>query len=381
MRATTLLTCLVSLSLMCVSVAASAGDSVGPLSLMAMAVLTALGCLSGPYPKTVGVAILLVVVLVGLARTQPVQVSLTIFVLPLPIGVLAFRGQMRPAVLLAVTDAVTTGLFATAEAASVTDVIANLLLWSMLVALTFIVGLLGNRALSHSQYILTALQRARAQDRRIVAAELHDSVTRLVAGIAIQAERTRLAHSDDPALAEAMTTISGQCRVIAANLRSMLAVLGARADADDPAPVTEHNGVWRGASPSERLQTESALLRAEGFEVVVEGCVPRGLAPALNELLGRVIAAALTNVRRHADPGIPVRIMLGVENGVVELVVVNGVPAAPRAANSARAGLRSLSDRADAVGATLTSNRSADAWVLHLAMPLLMPAEPLEAHP
>ena len=71
--------------------------------------------------------------------------------------------------------------------------------------------------------------------------------------------------------------------------------------------------------------------------------------------------------------------MLSAEDDIAELVVVNGVPTAPRATDSTGPGLESLRHGALSVGASLTSARSGDVWALNLVMPMTT-AQPLEVH-
>ena len=307
--------------------------------------------------------------------------SLMALFLLLPVGVLVSRGERRPAVVLAVAATATMSLLSTRLASSGNPVLVNVLPWGVLTGLSLVIGLLDNQALRRSQRVKAAFERARAEERGLIAAELHDSVTRIAAAITIQAETTRLTHSDDPALAEAMTRIGDQCRTLTAELCSLLWVLR-RCDNDgtDLSEVLALDGVaWR-VTPEEQLRTETALLRQKGFQVLVGGAVPLGLDTVRRDLLSRVIAEALTNVRRHGDPAVPVRVMLSAEDDVVELVVVDGVPTAPRATDPTGPGLELLRHGALSVGASLTSARSGDAWVLNLVMPLTATAQSPKVH-
>ncbi len=376
-RVTVFLASLVSLGLVCVLAASSVGRPIGTAAVCTVVLLAALGCLSGGSPRVVRTVVLLV--LLGAGLTMQVYGSLMALFLLLPVGVLVSRGERRPAVVLAVAATATMSLLSTRLASSGTAVLVNVLPWGVLTGLSLVIGLLDNQALRRNQRVRAAFERARAEERRLIAAELHDSVTRLAAAVTIQAETTRLTHSDDPALAEAMTRIGDQCRTLTAELCSVLWVL--RRCNDDRAELSEVlalDGVAGRVTPEERLRTETALLRHKGFQVLVGGAVPLGLGPVRRDLLSRVIAEALTNVRRHGDPAVPVRVMLSAEDDVVELVVVNGVPTAPRAIDSTGAGLESLRHGALFAGASLTSARSGDAWVLNLVMPLMTTAQPLE---
>ena len=375
-RVTVLFTSLVLLTLTCVSAASSAGGPVvGTAAVCAMTLLAVLGCLSGRSPRAVGTIILLV--LLGAGLTTQTYGSLVTFVLLLPVGVFAFRGEQRPVVVLAVAATATMCLLSSRLASSDTEALANLLLWGVLTGLALVIGLLDNQALRRSQRVKAAFERARAEEHKLIAAELHDSVTRLAAAVTIQAEATRLTHSDDPALAEAMTRIGDQCRTLTVELCSILWILRRCDDGTDLSEILAFDDVaWR-VTPEERLRTETTLLRQKGFQVLVGGAVPLGLDPVRRDLLSRVIAEALTNVRRHGDPAVPVRVMLSAEDDIAELVVVNGVPTAPRATDSTGPGLESLRHGALSVGASLTSARSGDAWVLNLVMPMTT-AQPLE---
>ena len=367
-RVTVLFTSLVSLGLVCVLAASSVGRPIGTAAVCTMVLLAVLGCLSGGSPRAVRTVVLLV--LLGVGPMQAYGSLMALFLL-LPVGVLVSRGERRPAVVLAVAATATMSLLSTRLASSGNPVLVNVLPWGVLTGLSLVIGLLDNQALRRSQRVKAAFERARAEERGLIAAELHDSVTRIAAAITIQAETTRLTHSDDPALAEAMTRIGDQCRTLTAELCSLLWVLR-RCDNDgtDLSEVLALDGVaWR-VTPEEQLRTETALLRHKGFQVLVGGAVPLGLDTVRRDLLSRVIAEALTNVRRHGDPAVPVRVMLSAEDDVVELVVVDGVPTAPRATDPTGPGLELLRHGALSVGASLTSARSGDAWVLNLVMPL-----------
>ena len=369
-RATAFLASLVSLGLVCVLAASSVGRPVGTAAVCTVVLLAVLGCLSGGSPRAVRTVVLLV--LLGVGPMQAYGSLMALFLL-LPVGVLVSRGERRPAVVLAVAATATMSLLSTRLASSGNPVLVT--------GLSLVIGLLDNQALRRSQRVRAAFERARAEERGLIAAELHDSVTRIAAAITIQAETTRLTHSDDPALAEAMTRIGDQCRTLTAELCSLLWVLR-RCDNDgtDLSEVLALDGVaWR-VAPEEQLRTETALLRQKGFQVLVGGAVPLGLDTVRRDLLSRVIAEALTNVRRHGDPAVPVRVMLSAEDDVVELVVVDGVPTAPRATDPTGPGLELLRHGALSVGASLTSARSGDAWVLNLVMPLTATAQSPKVH-
>lgn len=362
-----LLTSAVTLSLMFVSLLSSVGE-VNTVTALTMVLLTLFGCLSGHAPRTAGVGILLV--LLSTSMAVGAHTGLLTFVLLLPVGVLALRGETLQALALAAGGTAIVTLIGSWVAGSSEEVLANLLLWGLLTGLSLVIGLLGDRARSHSRQLAADFWRTRADERRLIASELHDSVARLATAIAVQAESAHLTHSDDPELAEVMRSISDQCRTLTVETRQILCVLrGCSEDGADLLTALDFGGGQRWRSPEECLRTETALLHKIGYEVVVDGSIPLGLDRVRRDLLSRAITEALTNVRRHGDPGVPVRVMLDTEAHEAEFVVINGVPVVPRATESTGLGLESLYRGADAAGASLTAARSGDAWVLRLVIP------------
>lgn len=375
-RTTTLLTSLLALVLTTISAVSSAGEPPSWAAVTAMAALTALGCVSGWVPEVSGIGMLLVVG-AAVAVGHPF-LSLTGFIPLLPLAVLAFRGAIRAAVLLGAADLALLTVPVSIEATAA-ESLANGLLWATLIVLAIVLGMTGNQVRRSARAMQEGFERARADERRAIAAELHDSVARMAAGIAVRAESTRLTYDDDPALASTMSDIGDQCRELTRDLRGILEVLRA----PEPRGTASAAGRTGGAparvlafperedapSPSQQLDGEVALLRSAGFAVEVCGEVPDGLGARTTALLRRVIAEGCTNARRHGDPAQPVRILLGRENAVCELVIINGIPEEPRSSGSTHLGISSMERQAEAAGAALTSRAAVGAWVLHLSAP------------
>lgn len=378
-RALPLLVGLISLGLAIVSIAVvgSTGQAVPIGAPVAMALLAALGCLTCLYPRAAGAGMVIVVAATMVSGTF--YVGLTLFVLLLPVAVLASRGGLRSALALAAADIAVIVLPASVDM-TVTELVTSILLWAMLLGLSILVGLLAHRARVRSRLMKAAFERARAEERRRLSVELHDSIARLAAGIAVQAEITRLAHRDDPDLSEALTKIGDQCRALTADLYTVNQVLRTDAngapDLDDvmPLPLASF------ASPAEQLREETAKMRAEGLEVSVHGVVPAGLEPVQRAVLSRAISEACANLLRHASRQEPVRVLVDVEDDVLDLVLVNGVRENQHASASAVRSLEALRQDLAGIGGTLTSAPNGDMWVLHLTMPMTVSVLPTPSH-
>ncbi|WP_315500941.1 histidine kinase [Actinomyces radicidentis] len=375
LRTTTLLTSLLTLVLTTISVVSLAGEQASGMAVIAIGALTVLGSVSGWLPEVAGSGMLLVVGAAGVIEHP--FLSLTGFSPLLPLAVLGFRGSMRKAVLLGVADLALLTVPVSTEA-TMAESLANGLLWATLIVLAIVVGMTGNQVRRRARAMQEGFERAQSDERRAIAAELHDSVARMAAGIAVRAESTRLTYDDDPALASTMSDIGDQCRELTRDLRGILEVLrapeprltGAEADRTGGAPASVIVFPERedAPAPSQLLDGEVTLLRSAGFAVEVFGAVPDGLGARTTALLRRVIAEGCTNARRHGDVAQPVRILLGRERGACELVIINGIPEEPRSPGSAHLGISSMKRQAEAAGASLMSRAAVGAWVLHLSV-------------
>lgn len=376
-RALPLLIGLTSLSLTVISVIDNTGEVLSIGTSVAMVLLTALGFLAGLHPRAAGTGMVLVVAVTVLSGTF--YVGLSLFVILLPVAVLASRGNLRSALVLTVMDIAVVSL-PTDIKLTAAEFVASVLLWALLLGLSILVGLLVHRARVRRRLMKAAFERARAEERRRLSVELHDSIARLAAGIAVQAEITRLAHRDDPDLSEALAKIGDQCRVLTADLYTINQVLRTDADGvpdlDDPMPLP----LASLASPAEQLREETAKMRAEGLEVSVHGVVPAGLEPARRAVLSRVISEGCASVLRHASRQEPVRVLVDVEDDVLDLVLVNGVPEGRCASAPAVRSLEALRQELAGIGGTLTSAPNGDMWVLHLTMPMTASVLPAPSH-
>ena len=201
-----------------------------------------------------------------------------------------------------------------------------------------------------------AIRRRATEERLAIARDLHDVVAHSISVINVQANTALHLMDRQPSRArEALTSIrevSGQ------TLGELSAVLGALRDTS--APLAPAPGVAR-------LDELAARARSAGFEVSVsaEGGV-RDLAGGVDAAAYRIVQEALTNAVRHSGGHVAsVRLRYGPDDLVIEVTDDGpgewgtGSPGAgghrgvvPPGANS---GLSGMSERAGALGGTLTA--------------------------
>jgi signal transduction histidine kinase len=130
-----------------------------------------------------------------------------------------------------------------------------------------------------------------AQERRLIARELHDVVAHHVGLMVAQAGAASFARPDDPA-AQTLSTVERLGRAALVEMRRLTGVLRTEADRDETPP------------PSGRVHDLDELVapvRAAGIDVVVrvEG-TPRPVPAGLSLSAYRIVQEALTNVMKHA---------------------------------------------------------------------------------
>ena len=145
----------------------------------------------------------------------------------------------------------------------------------------------------------------RASDERArIAREMHDVVAHGLSVIVVQADGARYAAGQDPAAAaSALEAISTTGRQALTEMRRMLGLLRA----DDGAALRPQPGLADLGALVAEARTAGAHVEATLPEPGTS--VPDGVALTAY----RVVQEALTNVRKHAGPGVTVRVEVGVD--------------------------------------------------------------------
>ena len=207
---------------------------------------------------------------------------------------------------------------------------------------------------------------AAAAERARIAREIHDVVAHNVSVMVVQADGAAFAMDSSPQRArEALAAISATGRRALAEMRSLLGVLRDSASAS-PSGTELASGPELAPQPGiEELGDLLGQARAAGLPVsfMVSG-VPRPVPQGEALAVYRVVQESLTNVRKHAGPGVTAAVSLGyADQGLVIRVTDNGRGAAAAggaglaAAGLAGAGhgLAGMRERIELYGGTVRS--------------------------
>ena len=249
--------------------------------------------------------------------------------------------------------------------------------------------------------------RAVAEDRLVIARELHDVVSGNLGAITVRCAVAQRLETTPDGLRTALDDVETASREATDALRRMLAVLrdGSRpptpgavvaASATAATAVTSAEGVPAAKTGTPDDLTESlhesideSIDRAGRSGVTVEldsdvgtraeaaaiirGAAAPALLPALVvQAAARVVAEALANTARHAGPT-RARVTLRREPGLLRIAVVDDGPATGWEPHpGAGQGLRGLHERLTALGGTLTAGPRADApgFAIEVTLPV-----------
>lgn len=223
--------------------------------------------------------------------------------------------------------------------------------------------------------------RAVAEDRLIIARELHDAVSGNLGAITVRCAVARRLETTPDGLRTALDDVETASREATDALRRMLAVL--RDENMPPTPgalAAIPAGDARAAGPvsslAESLRELIGRARRTGVTVELDADAPHigadagaaqaaamtdGLPAPTAQAATRVVAEALANTARHAGPT-RARVTLRREPGRLRIAVVDDGPATGWEPHpGAGQGLRGLHETLTALGGTLTAGPRADA--------------------
>ena len=223
--------------------------------------------------------------------------------------------------------------------------------------------------------------RAVAEDRLVIARELHDAVSGNLGAITVRCAVARRLETTPDGLRTALDDVETASREATDALRRMLAVLrdenmpptpGALAaipagDAPAAGPVNslaealrELIGRARRTGVAVDLDADAPHIGADAGAARAEAMTD-GLPASTAQAATRVVAEALANTARHAGPT-RARVILRREPGWLRIAVVDDGPATGWEPHpGAGQGLRGLHETLTALGGTLTAGPRADA--------------------
>ena len=237
--------------------------------------------------------------------------------------------------------------------------------------------------------------RAVAEDRLVIARELHDAVSGNLGAITVRCAVARRLETTPDGLRTALDDVETASREATDALRRMLAVLrdenmpptpGALAaipagDAPVSGPVNSLTEALRELIDRARRTGVTVDLDADAPHIGADAGAARaaamtdGLPAPTAQAATRVVAEALANTARHAGPT-RARVILRREPGWLRIAVVDDGPATGWEPHpGAGQGLRGLHETLTALGGTLTAGPRADAPGFAVEAILPIPAD------
>lgn len=221
------------------------------------------------------------------------------------------------------------------------------LLWLVQVPLAWRLGSRLRRTQEEREALLLRAVEASADERRRIAADLHDGPVQDLAGISYSLSAAAEAETS-PSTTQTLREAAAGTRGAMRRLRSLLVEL--------------HPPNLRASGLEAALDDLLAPLRAQGVETSLSIDPEPRLEPADERLVYRAAAEALRNVDRHARAA-RVEVAVHVGDGAVRLEVVDdgvGFSAAERARrrDEGHVGLSLLEELAERAGATLVVRSS-----------------------
>jgi signal transduction histidine kinase len=210
-------------------------------------------------------------------------------------------------------------------------------------------------------------------ERLAISRDLHDSLGHANAVVALHAQvAAEAVGHDDAAARQALEVISSTTAATMAELRRTVALLrGGSHPQRDVARLRDLDAAMRPA-------------RQAGIEVVTEITLPGQPLPGVVETAAhRIVQESIVNVVRHAAAS-RVVVDLRVEEDTLQIRVRDDGPPAKshldrRAGRPTGHGIIGMRERAEALGGTLTTGRTADGFEVRASLPLTVSPERLRS--
>ena len=225
--------------------------------------------------------------------------------------------------------------------------------------------------------------RAVAEDRLVIARELHDVVSGSLGAITVRSAVAQRLETGPEGLRRALHDVEETSREATDGLRRMLSVLREEsAGAGGDGGVVEADLEHALARAVRRARRAGVTVEVEVEDEAGDGSCDirrvRGARPSGAGVAARVVEEALTNIVRHAGPT-RARVVVRREGSRLRVAVVDDGPVPgwePRL--GAGQGLRGLRERVEALGGTLTAGAgfSVEAVLPLPSFPSLLAAQP-----
>ncbi len=207
-------------------------------------------------------------------------------------------------------------------------------------------------------------RRQASEERLRIARELHDVLAHNISMINVQAGVALHLMDERPEQARtALTAIKEASKEALSEVRSVLGVLR---QVDEDAPRSPAPGLAR-------LDDVVARTRAAGITVRTRTAGEPVPLPAGVDLAAfRIIQEALTNVTRHAGPGVTAEVRVAYEDGELVLEISDDGRGAPGELPSGGNGIPGMRERVTALGGSLTAAPREDAhgFRVHARLPV-----------
>lgn len=298
----------------------------------------------------IGVALALTV-LVAVMIIDPQHVGVAVYACMIPV-VTAIRKDEFPLAIVATIVGVGAGFRLSLRfSGDAQDWAGAMLGWLFLYGLAWAVGL-GMRAVARG-----AANRIRAEYREReleLAWELHDSVARNLAILAMQANAMQKAGTASPADLE---VLAEQARQASQSVREVTQLLGGTDRAATP-EVTLREAVVAGTQELRRLGVKVQA----SLEILK-------LDDEVDRVAGRIMQEALHNVAKHGSRTGTCVVTVEVTPTSLDLLVTNPLDPAREGPHQGL-GLKSMRSRAAALGGSISSRRVRGSWVCEVSLPL-----------
>ena len=319
--------------------------------------------LSGRWPRigTIGVGISLLMMVIASD-----VLSTAVFALFIPV---VSNGAHGRAVL---RDVATPLYFALAVTKTLpfnetpSEQLQTVIIWVVLFGLAWGTGRTIDRLRKIGEQQSKLHTQALRSQRRSIARDLHDTVSYATTTMIMRAEQIKLREGDDPTLTEDLDFIIATGRRSVRDLRAMMETLRR----NDPDLDLEEDAPWRLLTVSDVIKERQAELAAHGLNLQVTTEADLDALPAsVRETLAKLIVEATSNMVKHAGNG-PCRVIIEVEDGVLEAVFTNVMRPGATGRSRTGFGIIGASERVSAIGGELEATAASGTWILRAQLPL-----------